>query len=308
MKQAFYSHGKLLLTGEYLVLDNATALAIPTKKGQSMTIDSYTSSMISWKSYDHLGNCWFDFIFSFSELTTLLSTTKGNQLQHTLITLLQTAQQINPNFLSNQEEGYKIETCLEFDRSWGLGSSSTLINNIAQWAKVDPFILLEKGFGGSGYDIACAQHNTPITYIRNNNSPIIKNVSFDPVFKDNLFFIHLNKKQNSKESITHYRAQNNKTIDQAINIVNTYTSQFINCETLSDFILLIHQHESLISNIIKTATVKDSFFPDYTGGIKSLGGWGGDFILVTGTLNDMVYFKKKGFNTIISYSEMIYSK
>ena len=37
-KQTFYSNGKLLLTGEYLVLNGAVALAIPTKFGQTLTI------------------------------------------------------------------------------------------------------------------------------------------------------------------------------------------------------------------------------------------------------------------------------
>ena len=37
---AFYSHGKLLLTGEYLVLDGALALAVPCKLGQSLTVRS----------------------------------------------------------------------------------------------------------------------------------------------------------------------------------------------------------------------------------------------------------------------------
>ena len=32
--QTFYSNGKLLITGEYVVLDGAKALALPTKFGQ----------------------------------------------------------------------------------------------------------------------------------------------------------------------------------------------------------------------------------------------------------------------------------
>lgn len=36
---SFKSNGKLLLTGEYLVLDGAVALALPTKMGQIMTVE-----------------------------------------------------------------------------------------------------------------------------------------------------------------------------------------------------------------------------------------------------------------------------
>ena len=35
LKKDFYSNGKLLLTSEYVVLDGAIALAIPTRLGQS---------------------------------------------------------------------------------------------------------------------------------------------------------------------------------------------------------------------------------------------------------------------------------
>jgi hypothetical protein len=46
-------------------------------------------------------------------------------------------------------------------------------------------------------------------------------------------------------------------------------------------------------------------FPDYSRAIKSLGAWGGDFVLATGNFNEMDYFKQKGFHTIISYHKMV---
>ena len=70
---------------------------------------------------------------------------------------------MNPEFLQS-EQGFLVKTNLTFPRDWGLGTSSTLINNIAQWAKVDAFQLLWNSFSGSGYDIANAQYNTPILY------------------------------------------------------------------------------------------------------------------------------------------------
>ncbi|MFQ3173512.1 MAG: hypothetical protein ACI8W0_000603, partial [Flavobacterium sp.] len=33
--------------------------------------------------------------------------------------------------------------------------------------------------------------------------------------------------------------------------------------------------------------------------------WGGDFILVTAEINPSVYFAAKGYNTILTYEEMI---
>jgi hypothetical protein len=55
-----------------------------------------------------------------------------------------------------------ISTQLTFPRQWGLGTS-TLIN-IAQWTQINAFTLLKSSFGGSGYDIACAQNDEPIIY------------------------------------------------------------------------------------------------------------------------------------------------
>ena len=38
--QSFYAHGKLLITSEYLVLDGAEALALPTVYGQSLEVET----------------------------------------------------------------------------------------------------------------------------------------------------------------------------------------------------------------------------------------------------------------------------
>ena len=56
----YYSHGKLLLTAEYAVLDGAKCLAVPTKLGQSLRVSPLKKSLIDWKSFDHQGNLWFE--------------------------------------------------------------------------------------------------------------------------------------------------------------------------------------------------------------------------------------------------------
>ncbi|HCO83183.1 MAG TPA: GHMP kinase, partial [Arenibacter sp.] len=96
---------------------------------------------------------------------------------------------LNPSFLSTSQ-GYEITTALNFPREWGLGSSSTLINNIAQWAQIDAYVLLWNAFSGSGYDIACAQNNSPIIYQLKNSRPIVHSASFNPTFKSDLYFVY----------------------------------------------------------------------------------------------------------------------
>lgn len=306
MKKSFYSHGKLLLTAEYLVLDGVEALAIPTKKGQWLFIEENETDTIFWKSYDESGNCWFETTFTIADdiLRNPLDIEEKCLITDTLLNILSTAKELNPNFLSSGH-GYSIESRLEFDRKWGLGSSSTLINNIAQWAKVDAFALLEKSFGGSGYDIACARHDTPILYTRTESKPIIKDIDFDPSYKEQLFFVYLNQKQDSKESIKHYQSLPLKDFDKAEKAVSEITTKIIDCTTIDSFENLIDEHEEIISKIIKTETIKSRLFPDYARNIKSLGGWGGDFVLVTGTDSEMNYFKEKGYTTIIPYAEMV---
>ena len=51
--------------------------------------------------------------------------------------------------------------------------------------------------------------------------------------------------------------------------------------------------------------IKQKLFSDFPGGIKSLGAWGGDFILATGTKETMEYFKEKGYATVISFQDMV---
>jgi mevalonate kinase len=68
MKKTFYSNGKLLITGEYVVLDGAKALALPTKFGQNLIIEASENELIHWKSHDHDGSIWFEAIIPFSSI------------------------------------------------------------------------------------------------------------------------------------------------------------------------------------------------------------------------------------------------
>ena len=64
-------------------------------------------------------------------------------------------------------------------------------------------------------------------------------------------------------------------------------------------------HEALLSNILSLTPVKKALFPDYPGSIKSLGAWGGDFILATAEEAPDAYFRNKGYETIIPYQKMV---
>nr|AOE08036.1 GHMP kinase [uncultured bacterium]CBL88209.1 conserved hypothetical protein [uncultured Leeuwenhoekiella sp.] len=305
MSQRFYGHGKLLITGEYLVLDGALALAIPTQKGQSLVVEKSEKPGISWLSLKSDGANWFSTHLSYNDLKKELPK-QPKDPKDRLIQLINAAQQLNPHFLV-QEDPLKVTTTLEFESNWGLGSSSTLIYNLAKWADVDAYALLEITFGGSGYDIACASNHTPILYQLKNQKPRILQTQFDPVFKDQLYFVHLNKKQNSRDAIANYREQPTKHIQNAIEKVSGISETLLTCEDIMSFKALLDAHERIVASVLNRRTIKQELFSDYSGSIKSLGGWGGDFIMVTAAnTNDPDYFTNKGYTTVIPFAEMIY--
>lgn len=306
----FHSNGKLLITGEYAVLDGATALAVPARFGQTLEIAPREDALIVWKSQDNKNLVWFETEFQIHEIKNgvnlNLAKTENEQknISERLRHILWQAHLLNPAILS-ENTGFTMNSKLEFSREWGLGSSSTLINNIAKFFRVDAYMLLINTFGGSGYDIAAAQHDHPITYQLTQNKRNVLTVDFNPDFMDELFFVHLNRKQNSQDSIRHYKEQPQDFLEENIAKINSLTQSFIYCETLEEFKLLITIHETLISKLINTPKIKSELFPDFPGAIKSLGGWGGDFILATGGESEKDYFKEKGYQTILSYVEMV---
>lgn len=285
-----------------MVLDGAIALAVPTKLGQSLIVEPISEFKIVWKSLDENESIWFEDEFLISDILSNSSKSLNN-ISNRLIQILQEAQILNPEFLT-EKNGYKITTKLDFPKDWGLGTSSTLINNIANWANVNAFELLAKTFGGSGYDIACAQHDAPITYQLISNKPEVKEVVFNSSFKENLYFVYLNKKQNSREGIIHYKS-NNSDISKEVLAINNITLKFTDCQNLNDFQELIEAHEQIISTITRQTPIKELLFPDFSGSIKSLGAWGGDFVMVASKEYPSYYFKSKGFDTIISYRDLI---
>lgn len=298
----FYSNGKLLLTGEYAVLDGALSLAVPTTYGQSLTIETIDKQQLIWTSFDDKRAVWFETMFELEKIA-MPQAPCNNEISERIVQILHAAKQLNPKFLGNRK-GYNISTHLTFPKNWGLGSSSTLINNIASWAQVDAYSLLENTFGGSGYDIACAQHDYPISYQIQGNNRLVKRVAFHPSFSEHLYFVYLNKKQNSRDGIARYRSQT-KDSKLFVSEISDITNKLIVCESLNKFDELITTHEALIAKQIKQKPIKQLLFNDFDGAIKSLGAWGGDFILVTSKNNPKPYFENKGFKTIIRYQNMV---
>ena len=285
------------------MLDGAKAFALPTKFGQNLIVENGTKNEIIWKSYNVDQKIWFEDTISFNEIINNIKE-DIETVKTTLINILHEAYLLNPVFIDNAN-GYKIRTHLTFPKNWGLGTSSTLLNNIAQWAKIDAFTLLKNSFGGSGYDIACAQNDTPILYYLENNLPVVETVSFNPGFTKNIHFVYLNKKQSSKTAINAYYNNKNADLSKNISDNNKLTNSVLNASTLKEFALTVQKHEIHLSNILELQTIKEIAFPDFNGIVKSLGAWGGDFVMAISKENPKEYFISKGYETVLTYDEMI---
>ena len=294
----FFAQGKLLLTAEYAVLGGAKALAVPTKLGQSLEV-AETGNTIQWKSADLHGNLWYENEFDITLFEPKRLDEISKRLQHLFLEI----KTQNPNCW-NTSTGFSFTTTLDFDRSWGLGSSSTLISLLAQWAKVNPYQLQQDVFGGSGYDIACATSKNALVYERINPlEPKVTAVDFSPEFLDRLFFVHLNQKQDSQRAVDAF--DQSKLTPSILKEIDTLTASFLAKTKLQDFQKLMLQHEEIIGQLIRQIPVQKRLFKDFNGAIKSLGAWGGDFVLACGDTSTPNYFSNKGFGTCFRYDALI---
>ena len=299
----FQAHGKFMLTGEYLVLKGALALATPLKLGQSMMVETCFDEFLQWDAYQP--DCpWFSVTLNPKtlEIINCDDRPKAEKLEQ----ILQAVKQLNP--LAFEGNGLKFTTRLDFDPNWGLGSSSTLIANLAQWAKVNPYELLKLTFGGSGYDIACATAEQPIYYQLISSKPQVETIDFNPPFADHLFFVYQGQKQSSSKEIKAFLEKTNPIdLQKDIEAISEIGRAVPKCQTLDEFALLMQCHERIIARCIGQEPVQKRF-PDFEGVLKSLGAWGGDFILAATELPEnqaKEYFKGKGLEVIFGYKEMV---
>ncbi len=307
--QTFYANGKLLITGEYLVMQGALALAVPTVLGQEMHVETLspgegmTERKIIWKSF-YENDCWFEGSFSIPDLNILHSSDR--KISDFLIRLLREAKKQNPEHLRNKMS-YKVETRLGFKPEWGLGSSSSLTNLLAEWFRIDPFELFKNTQKGSGYDITCARVLNPIWFSRSLGVPISQSVNFKPEFRKNLAFVYSGRKQDSAASVEKFLGKHG-LYDNEKSRISEISRELPVVKTLAGFNALLDEHEEIMSGVLDLPKVKTRHFSEFPGSIKSLGAWGGDFLLASSELgfNEIKsYFSSKGLEDVFSFDEMI---
>lgn len=313
MTQTFRGNGKLLLTGEYFILDGVPGLAVPTRWGQRLTISpdpSRGADELRWTALTREGEIWFTDVLR-AEDWQKEQAGGGAQVPRggtkaRIEQLLAAAEALSPGS-TTRLLGQKLTTELEFDQHWGLGSSSTLVACLAQLLEVNAYALLAASFGGSGYDLACAQAETPILYTRRGHTPEVEPLAWRPAWTAQTVFVYRNQKQNSREGIRAYRQAT--VTDRQRQACRRLSLAFIDPTLhLRAAAHLLQQHETLVAEILGQPPLQEAHFPDFPGQLKSLGAWGGDFFWALSEESPekvRAYFNERGYGTVIAYDEMV---
>jgi mevalonate kinase len=301
---SIHANGKILISGEYLVMQGATALAVPLKVGQELSLEAGDKEgILSWESYDTEG-IWFSGLFSLPGLAVLESS--DDFIAQRLNKLLLAACTLNKLFLSGAH-GLKAVTRLGFNRNWGFGSSSTVISLVARWAGIQPMELHRLVSTGSGYDVACSVADSPLFFKIQGNSPQVTPVDFNPPDAENMFLVYLGNKQHSDTEVENFKQQSESDLSRQIQRISEISLQLANESNLEGFMNLLSEHESIVAGILGRKTVKDLLFPDFKGVVKSLGAWGGDFVLAVSALGEAYiwdYFTGKSLLTLLPYGSL----
>jgi hypothetical protein len=301
----YYSKGKLLISGEYLVLQGAKALSVPLKFGQAMKVtETPDPGVILWETYV-LDKRWFRAEFHGRELE--IRDASNSRKAFFIRQLLKAGLKYQPSFFSGKE-GCCIQNRINFDLEWGLGSSSSLVSNLANWFDVDLYRYYRESFDGSGFDVFSARADTPVIYQLVGDVPVVEKTKLHPSVTEHLYFVYLGQKQDSQESVRLFKESAIPDPD-LIRAVSDLTVAMIGAEDPEYFTELMRQHERLVSGILGRPTARQLMFSGFKGEIKSLGAWGGDFIMVCTFLSpDEVrsYFKEQKLDVVFSWNDIVY--
>jgi mevalonate kinase len=319
MSGSFHSRGKLLLTGEYLILKGAEGLALPLKFGQKLKWRGWNKGpTLEWTTRVQ-GKRWFNAVFRGPDYSVVSTSDRGRA--RFLGEILLKASGLS----AHGPVSGRVESSVDFDVRWGLGSSSSLISNIAYLFDVNPFELHFSVSGGSGYDIACARADSPLMYKLRYQSekyhaysvdsynagifstPVYRHVNFNPPFKNSLFFAWTGRKQDSAESVDDFLSAIRSRDTELINI-SRISQEVLNATTIEEFRYLMKEHDIIIGGVLGKKPVSETGFSGFPGYVKSLGAWGGDFVMIIweDSVEELRHLlQQKGIDTVFSYDNLI---
>lgn len=291
-----------MLCGEYLATIDLPCIAFPTKLGQTLQVEftAQKALEIEWTALDKYGQKWLHFKIDGKELQNhgdaKTQTDKGLLLQSIL-------NYINQKSTCFEKTGfYQFSTQLEFDQIWGLGSSSTLVSLLSQWSKIDAFELQAFFFGGSAYDIACANSFGPIYYQKNPRR--IEQIYWDLQWSKNWRILFTENKINSRtatQSVSQRLkgiAESTQKKEEWLFFLNDYSRN----ESCADWEKYLNEFANRLALQLDLADCLDFFqekmrlIPSFA---KYSGAWGGDMVIYSSAnttdagipFNDLILLK-----------------
>ncbi len=282
--KSFYAPGKILLCGEYAVTIGVEALAVPVSLGQWMHVWEFDSPggqpRILWEAKDVAGVTWLNESFS---LPLEAVGTEERDERKTIHQLLALA----PASTWKQGKSYRIETQLEFDRSSGLGSSSTMVSNFARFAHLDAQWVQQQLFGGSGYDVAIADVGKGLVFWKDEEENHWGPWSISADLTRNWKVVFLGEKQNSRTSLAQVneRLQDIQTDEFMFHQLQQVAGAVKMAQQVSMVEAGLEMWQALLSMGLGLSTPYQHFgLQPVKGGLcKWLGAWGGDMLLVNET-------------------------
>ncbi len=291
----FYAPGKLLLSGEYAVLDGALAISCPSRKGQFLELfPTKDSSTLKWHALTEDGQAWLQVILN--EQGEILQSNDRAKAQLIRDLLLDA-------FEGELPVGQRAETRLNFKREWGLGSSSTLIALIANWAQKDAMNLFFKHLKGSGYDVATALENKAIQYQLKAHQKAVWKETCLPEVLQRSYFLYLGEKQISSTEVLRYSSL--KRDPHLAQSISQLSEALLGISFEEELISWMAKHEELTGRLIQQESHREKRFPHLQGGFKSLGAWGGDFVWIMPKGDDLNYLRQEGYHEVFPFGELL---
>lgn len=218
--------------------------------------------------------------------------------------LIKSAARLNSDFLSKWKK-YKITSELDFDPDWGLGSSSTLIANLAEWSELSPFELFFDTQEGSGYDVAAAVSDAPLLYQKSDDELSFETFDWDQDLLDSIVVFYQGQKQSSHMEVRAWK-NNNRWNRKDVDRMTLISESLAECHQIEEAIHLIKENREMVEKLLDQKAF-DGLYSDFEGAIKPLGAWGGDF---GGALSKDVeytrkYLRDKGLENSFRLSDIV---
>lgn len=301
-----------MLCGEYAVTIGVEALALPVGPGQWMHVWEFDSpgggDRLIWEAKEKNGNSWLNESFSLPLEALEKADEKNNsdrdrdrKVLHLMLSL------VSEGFWT-PGKSYRIETQLEFDRSSGLGSSSTMVANFARFAGLDAQKVQQQVFGGSGYDVAVAELGKGLVFWKNGEVANWDKWSLSSDLTAQWKIVFLGQKQNSRNALSDVKSKLEamKNDDFLMHQLQQVCAavKLANQVPMLEAGLEMWQAILAMSLGLETPYQQFKFQPVKGGLCKWLGAWGGDMLLINEVFAESEQKALKKFH-MVSWNDIV---